>query len=643
MSHCDPSPGGAATTLTGPVVGLVGAPNAGKSSLFNQLTGLRAKTANYPGVTVTLTRGALRGTTEPVAVWDLPGTYSLSPVSPDEQIVTEHLSNGLSGLQRPDALVVVVDATTLPRSLPLVAEVLALEMPTVVALTMVDELRARGGDVNSTALGEALGVHVVEVVAHRGKGVSRLRSLLPQHQSWPMPVVAPPAIEDHDEIDAWASSVLAHVGYREPGPAGLTRRLDAVLLHPVAGLIVFAVVMFLFFQLIFVVATPLMEVIESAFTSLGSWVAAPLGSSLLGDFVRTAVFGGIGGVLVFLPQIALLFAALALMESTGYLARVAVIVDRVMAATGLDGRAFVAMLSSVACAIPGIMATRTMPSSRARLATIMAAPLMTCSARLPVYLLLVGLLVPADATWGPFGLQGLTLFLLYLAGGLSALVAAWAFRATALRSGDLPFYLELPPFRWPTARGVVTVIWVPVRTFLYKVGTIILLATTILWVLLSFPARPTETAGMTQAQASSYVLDHSFAASIGRALEPVFDPMGFTWQINVGLVSAMAARETFVSTMGQVVAAQDPEDPAASLQQMTYEQGSEAGQAVFTPPVIVALLVWFVYAMQCVSTLAVMRRETNSWRWPATAFGYLTITAWILAFLAHQVTVMVTS
>jgi ferrous iron transport protein B len=355
------------------------------------------------------------------------------------------------------------------------------------------------------------------------------------------------------------------------------------------------------------------------------------------------VFGGIGSVLVFLPQIVLLFAALALMESSGYLARVAVLVDRVMAATGLDGRAFVAMLSSVACAIPGIMATRTMPSSRSRLATIMAAPLMTCSARLPVYLLLVGLLVPAGATWGPFGLQGLTLFLLYVAGGVSALVAAWVFKATALRSGDLPFYLELPPYRWPTWRGVVATVWIPVKTFLHKVGTIILLATTVLWVLLSFPTHSAQTAGMSEAEASSYVLDHSYAADIGRAVEPVFEPLGFNWQINIGLLSAMAARETFVSTIGQVVAADDPEDPSQALQQLTYTDGPDEGKPVFTPPVIVALLVWFVYAMQCVSTLAVMRRETNSWRWPAIAFGYMTALAWVLAFAAHQVVAAVTA
>ena len=643
MSHCSPEPAGGPATTTGPTIALVGAPNSGKSSLFHQLTGLQVKTANYPGVTVTLTRGTAHTAAGDVGLWDLPGTYSLAPVSPDEQIVVDHLAGGLDEVTRPDAVVVVVDATMLSRSLPLVSEVLAHELPVLVALTMVDELRSRGGDVDRAGLAKALGVPVREVVAHRGTGVAELSEMLPDFEEWSRPVVLPPRVDDHAAVDAWSDSVLTRARFRPPGPAGLTRRLDKVLMHPVAGLLAFAAVMFVFFQLIFVVAAPFMSAIESLFTWLGDTVSAPLGTTTLGDFVNTAIFGGIGSVLVFLPQIVLLFAALALMESSGYLARVAVLVDRIMAATGLDGRAFVAMLSSVACAIPGIMATRTMPSSRSRLATIMAAPLMTCSARLPVYLLLVGLLVPSGAQWGPFGLQGLTLFLLYFAGGVSALVAAWAFKATALRSGDLPFYLELPPYRWPTWRGVVSTVWMPVRTFLQKVGTIILLATTVLWVLLSFPTHSAETQGMTESQASSYVLDHSYAAGIGRALEPVFEPLGFNWQINVGLVSAMAARETFVSTMGQVVAAQDPDNPTAALQQLTYSDGPDKGEKVFTPPVIIALLVWFVYAMQCVSTLAVMRRETNSWRWPATAFGYMTALAWVMAFIAHQVTVAVMS
>ena len=642
MAHCDPDDGSRLAVATRSVA-LVGAPNSGKSSLFNQLTGLRVKTANYPGVTVTLNTGSLRTDHGETAVWDLPGTYSLEPMSPDEQTLIDHLRGDLPGVDRPDAVLVVIDATVLPRSLALTAEVLALELPTAVVLTMGDELRARGGAVDADSLERALGVPVFEVVAHRGTGVPRVADALAHSSTWSTPAVLPPLTHEHDLLDAWTDSVTERCSYRAPGPSGLTRRLDAVLLHPVAGLAVFAAVMFGFFQLLFVVATPLMDLIESVFASLGERFSAPLGDSMLGDFVNTAILGGIGGVLVFLPQIVILFTVLAILESTGYLARVAVLVDRLMALTGLDGRAFVAMLSSVACAIPGIMATRTLPSSRSRLATIMAAPLMTCAARLPVYLLLVGLLVPSGAKWGPFGLQGLTLFLLYVAGGVSALLAAWVFKATALRSGDLPFFLELPPYRWPAGRGVVAMVWLPVKVFLRKVGTIILLATTVLWVLLSFPGRPAETASMSDAEASSYVLDNSYAAGIGRAIEPVFEPLGFNWQINIGLVSAMAARETFVTTMGQVVAAEDPENPAQSLKEMRYDEGPDAGSLVFTPPVIVALLIWFVYAMQCVSTLAVMRRETNSWRWPVTAFSYMTVLAWVMAFVGHQITVAVTS
>lgn len=347
-------------------------------------------------------------------------------------------------------------------------------------------------------------------------------------------------------------------------------------------------------------------------------------------------------MLVFLPQIVLLFLLISLLEGVGYLSRAAFLMDRVMAVSGLDGRAFVAMLSSVACAIPGIMSTRTMPSSRDRIATMLSAPLMACSAGLPVYLLLVALLVPQDARWGPFGLQGLTLFLLYLAGGLSALVAASVLRSTVLRRGGLPFYLELPPYRVPALRTVVASVWAAAWTFLRKVGRIILVASAILWALMTFPTQTDRTEGMTEPQASAYVLDHSYAAGLGRTIEPIFEPLGFEWRINVGLVGAMAAREVFVSTLGQVVAAEDPEDPQEALRQLTYTEGEHAGERIFTAPTIVALLTFFVYAMQCVSTLAVMRRESNSWRWPVVAFVYMSALAWVMAYLARTVTIVLT-
>lgn len=635
----DQAPGAPAV---GADVALLGAPNAGKSSVFNHLTGLRVKTANYPGVTVTRASGRVEpaagsgGDPSGVTVTDLPGTYGLTPVSPDEQVVADHLAGRLPGTHAPDALVLVVDATTLRRSLSLVAQAAASGRPCAVALTMVDELRSRGGDLDAAALARALDMPVHEVVGHRGRGIPALREAILAWRTWQLPVVPPPA-DDEEQLAAWSDSVLAAAGYRAAALPRTSRGIDRVLLHPVAGVVTFGLVMAAFFQTIFVVAAPLQALVEQAFAALSAAAAGAITQPLLSGFIGTALIGGVGGVLVFLPQIALLFVLLALLEGSGYLARAAVLMDRVMAVTGLDGRAFVSMLSSVACAIPGIMSTRTMPSSRDRLATMMAAPLMPCSARLPVYLLLVGMLVPADATWGPFGAQGLVLFGLYLLGGLSTLVAAAVLTKTALRGGGLPFYLELPPYRMPSGRTVLRTVGTAVGAFLRKMATVILVATVVLWALISFPARSTETAGMPPAEASAYVLDHSWAASIGRSVEPVFEPLGFDWRIDVGLIGAMAAREVFVSTMGQVAAAQDPENPGGALAELTWSDGPRAGEPLFTAPTIAALLVFFVYALQCFATIAVMRRESNSWRWPALAFAYMGTLAWLMAWVTRTV------
>ncbi len=622
-------------------IALIGCPNAGKSSVFNHLTGMRARTANYPGVTVTWSLGQVGTDADAVSVADLPGTYGLTPVSPDEEIVADHLAGRLEGLAPPDALLVVLDATTLRRSLSLVAQSLATGKPCAVALTMMDELRARGGQIDVRALSAALGVPVHEVVGHRGRGIDALRESVLSWADWPVAVIAPP-VEDPAELDGWIASVAEAAAYRPAAASEVTRGIDRVLLHPLWGVLAFLGVMFLFFQTIFTAATPLMDLIEAGFGRLADVAEAQIANPTLADFVSTALIGGVGGVLVFLPQIVLLFFMISLLEGVGYLSRAAFLMDRVMAMSGLDGRAFVAMLSSVACAIPGIMSTRTMPSSRDRIATMLSAPLMTCSARLPVYLLLVSLLVPHHARWGPFGLQGLALFLLYLAGGLSTLVAASLFKSTFLRHGGLPFYLELPPYRLPSARTVALSIWSAASTFLRKVATIILVASAVLWALMSFPTRNTETLGMAPEAASAYVLEHSYAAGLGRSVEPVFAPLGFEWRINVGLVGAMAAREVFVATLGQVVAAENAEDPQEALRELTYSDGPRAGERVFTPPTIVALLTFFVYAMQCISTLAVMRRESNSWRWPALAFAYMSALAWIMAFAARLVTIAIT-
>ena len=635
---------GSDASLTGvPRIALVGAPNSGKTSVFNGLTGLRAKTGNYPGVTVSRFVGTSRTGRHRHVIEDLPGTYSLEPISPDEQITVDVLDGRLEGADRPDALLVVVDATTLRRSLGFLAQVLARGLPTCVVVTFTDELARRQGRLDVDAFAQALGVPVLPVVGHRGLGIAQLREQLTTWRTWQAPAVAPPT--DPGEQDAWAESVLAFADYRPPERHRVTRRVDAVLLHPLWGTVVFFAVMALFFQTVFTRAAPMQGRVETLFAWLSGQVHTHVGNPWLSGLLGDALIGGVGGVLVFVPQIVLLFLLLALLEGVGYLARAAFLMDRVMARFGLEGRAFVALLSSFACAIPGILATRTLPSAKDRLATMMAAPLMTCSARLPVYVLLIGLLVDPSATLGPFGAQGLVMFGLYLLGAVSAMLAAWAFKKLGEPHGQpVPFFMELPPYRLPAPGAVLAAMWSSAHAFLRKCSTVIVATSVVLWLLLNLPLHgdaQQRAAGVDTTDSvavSAYTVDHSYAAGLGRLVAPVFDPLGFDWRINVGVLSAQGARETFVATLGQVAAAEDPEAPDQALQAMTYPDGPRAGEPVFTAPTIAALLLYFVYALQCMATVAVLRRETGTWRWPLIAFTYLTVLAWLMAYLARTVT-----
>ncbi|GAA2062114.1 ferrous iron transporter B [Williamsia deligens] len=573
---------------------------------------------------------------------DLPGTYSLDPISPDEQIVADVLDRDHLATDTPDAVVVTLDATTLRRSLAMFAQVVGTGLPTCVVLTFTDELIRRQGSIDIGALSRALGVPVVAVTGGRRSQLGPLRELAADPASWSTPVVDPPTAVD--EVGTWIESVLTSASYRVPELDRRTRRIDAVLLHPVWGTLVFFVTMFAFFQIIFTVATPLQDQVQAFFTYLGDQVQQHVTIGWLSSFLSDAILGGVGSVLVFLPQIALLFILIALLEGVGYMARAAFLMDKVMSTAGLEGRAFVALLSSLACAIPGIMATRTLPSMRDRIATMMSAPLMTCSARLTVYVLLVGLLVSRDAHVGPFGAQGVVMFALYLGGAVSAMASAWAFSKFRPGAGPLlPFYMEMPPYRLPSVRSVLLSVFDACKGFVRKVFVIIFLTTVALWLLLNLPTRSDadfRAAGIDPADntaTSAYVIDHSAAASVGRFIEPVFEPLGFDWRINVGVLASLSARETFVATLGQVAAATDPDDPAQALKSLRVSDGPRAGQPLFTAPTITALLVFFLYALQCMSTIAVLRRESGSWRWPALAFGYLFVLAWGMAFLARTV------
>ena len=676
--HCGSS--SSKTLVSGALrVALAGAPNAGKTSIYNALTGLHAKTGNYPGVTVARSLGTCRIGETSLTIEDLPGAYSLNPISPDEQIVHDVLTGTSTTVSAPDALVIVVDATTLQRGMNFIAEALALELPTCLVVTMTDELTRRAGRLDVAALGQALGIPAVRVIGHRGVGMPDLRAQLAQVENWQRTPLPPPT--DPDEITSWADSVLAAADYQAPQNDQITSAVDKVLLRPIPGTIVFFTIMFLFFQAIFTWAAPFQDAVEGGFGYLGglvhNWLdeSHPLIAGLLGD----GIIGGVGAVLTFIPQIIIMFLIIAVLEGVGYMSRAAFLMDKVMSIAGLEGRAFVALLSSLACAIPGIMATRTLPSTKDRVATMLAAPLMTCSARLPVYVLLTSIMVPADAKIGPLNARGTVMFALYLLGAVSAMAAAWVVKQLTDRGGVLlPFYMEMPPYRMPRLRTVLIMVWDACKGFLKKAGTIITLTTVILWVLLNVPMRsdaqfeafcasdkqcaaiaaavdkpesstvkgddgqvitnPEELGKLLDAQKTSYTMDNSWAAKGGKVVQPVFEPLGFDWRINVATLSSLAARETFVATLGQIAAAEDPEDPGAHLATMTYQQDTltnKAGDQLFNPATVIAILVFFVYALQCMATAGAMRRETGTWKWPAIAFTYMFVMAWVMAALSR--------
>ncbi|MES5815211.1 ferrous iron transporter B [Pseudoxanthomonas sp. Soil82] len=603
---------------------LLGNPNSGKTALFNQLTGSRQKVANYAGVTVERKEGRLHSPGgHTYAVLDLPGAYSLTPASLDEAITRDLCRGFYPGEAAPDVLVCVVDATNLRLHLRFVLEVRQMGKPMIVALNMSDAAQRRGIAIDRDALERELGVPVVETVAIRHHGARALVERIDQVAAHPHP----PGVHLSADADLHAETrrLLAATVSMPTRTARIDDALDRWLLHPLFGLLTLAVVMFLIFQAVYAWATPVMDLIEAGTVALGEWVGARMGEGPLASLVVDGIIAGLGGVIVFLPQILVLFAFILALEESGYLPRAAFLLDRMMAGAGLSGRSFIPLLSSFACAIPGIMATRSIQDPRDRLATILVAPLMTCSARLPVYALLIGAFIPARQVWGGFNLQGLVLFGLYMAGILSALAVSWVMKKWRRDKGEHPLMLELPSYRLPNPRDLLIGLYERGMIFLKRVGGIIFALTVLLWVLLSFPAPP--------ADATMPAIDYSFAGRIGHALAVVFAPLGFNWQICIALIPGLAAREVAVSSLATVYALSAADDDAAAQALLPLLQD---GWSLATG---LSLLVWFIYAPQCIATWAAIKRETGSWKTMAIAAGYLFALAYLASLLTYQVAV----
>jgi ferrous iron transport protein B len=609
-----------------PLVALVGNPNAGKSALFNALTGARQKIANYPGVTVERKAGRISlDDGRPVELVDLPGTYSLTTDSLDEEVTRKVVLGQQPGERRPDALVVVVDANNLPNNLRFTLELLALKLPVVVALNMVDLAERDGLTLDVQILAAELGVAVIPTVAVRKKGLDALRTAL--GQALAKPVLASPdqlstrLISDRSVITKRAHMIAQKAVIAEHPHRQWTRKLDAVLLHPLAGPLILFTALFLIFQAVFSWSALPISWIEGLQNQFADSVRSALPTGILRSFVVDGVIAGVGAVIVFLPQILILFFFLLLLESTGYMTRAAFVMDKMMAAVGLSGHSFIPLLSSFACAIPGIMATRTIMDQRDRLTTILIAPLMTCSARLPVYTVIIGAFIPARSVGAGIGLQGLVLFGLYLAGILGAMLAAFAIRRSVTKGQGGSFLIEMPRYQLPLIRDLALGLWQRAWLFLRRAGTIIFGSTIILWVLLSFPKVP---AGSQQSQ-----VEYSLGGHIANGLEVVVRPIGFNHDIALALIPAMAAREVAVSALATAYAIDGGDDvkTAKNLGQKLSEKWSLATALAF--------LAWFVFAPQCISTIAVTRRETGGWKWPIVMVTYLFVLAYAAAGITY--------
>ena len=606
-------------------IALVGNPNCGKTSLFNHLTGTRQKVANYAGVTVERKVGQFNlPSGRPVRVLDLPGAYSLDATSPDEAITRDVVQGKIEEEGHQDAFVCVVDATNLKLHLGLVLEMIELGRPILVVLNMMDEARRRGMQINTQKLSERLGVPVVETVAVRRSGIEGLLQAL-ETEKYAVPCTEMTGLvgDHHQKIAMILHDVVVSIEQEDKR----TAFLDKLFLHPVLGLLSLAIMMFIIFQAVFAWAAPFMDGIEGFFTWFGEFIGEYVSHPLLNSLIVDGVIAGAGGVVVFLPQILILFFFILVLEESGYLPRAAFLLDKLMYKAGLSGRAFIPLLSSFACAVPGIMATRSISDPRDRLTTIFVAPLMTCSARLPVYALLIAAFIPAETVWGIFNLQGLVMFALYMAGILSALCVSFVLKFFQKDKSQHMLLMELPSYRFPDIKNIAIGLLDRGKIFLKRVGGIIFALSILLWFLCTFP-QPPEGATLPD-------IDYSFAGMLGHLLQPIFAPLGFNWQICIALIPAMAAREVVVAALGTVYALSAvDEDTMSNGLISVISGGGELGWSLATG---LSLLVWFIYAPHCLATLATVRRETGSWKTVSFMTIYLFALAYLMSFLTYQI------
>ena len=698
-SHISANPAGPSSSRT-PVYALVGNPNCGKATLFNALTGLKQKVGNYPGVTVEKKVGtAYSQHGQPITVIDLPGAYSLAARSPDEAVTRDVLLGRRADTAQPDRILCIIDATNLERNLYLVHQILDLGRPVILVVNMMDLAAASGVTVRINRLEQELGIPVIACEAVNGKGLIELKVAMSRpdlplaRHAWDIPAAIAPAVAElqaslvandrkapfiaraealllltdqdsvrvsgstplharteeilrawqkrwegegtdwagtlvnsrYDAIGRIAADTILQTG-TSAGPT-ISDKIDSVVTHPVWGWATLGAVMTLLFLSIFTLAEYPMNLIDAQMAALGDWVKNAMAPGDLRDLITSGAIGGVGGGIIFLPQILILFFFIGLLESTGYMARAAFIMDRLMSRVGLNGKSFIPLLSSYACAIPGIMATRTIEDQKDRLVTILVAPLMSCSARLPVYLLMIAALVPGDRV--PVATKVGIMVLMYALGTLGAFGFAWLFKRTLLKGAPPLMIMELPPYRLPRVKDVALHMLERAWIFLRRAGTVILGISIVLWFLSAYPK---ATEGATEQQQ----LAQSFAGRAGHALEPVIKPLGFDWQIGIGLITSFAAREVFVSTMGVVFNAEAKDDDTTPLRQAMAAAKWPDGRPLFTPLVCITLMVFYVFAMQCISTIAVVKRETNGWKWPLFQIAYMTGTAWLVCFIVFQ-------